>query len=262
MLAVGADIATRFAAWWLTESGADVAVYRPGWRPGPADDAEARFERLAGRGLRAADFGADRPYAALIGDAASLAALSDAIPARLRTEASVVEVTSPLPTGGSFAETQLYDMALWARSGLGYLTSEITPAWGMGEPCLPLKPSGQPLGRGRRRDRGRGRRADPRVRRAAAPRLVRQAGTAGAAAHAAHRLRAAGRSGRRPRRAGALPRRHDGRRRRDGVRRGHRSQALGLALPHRRRTRLGRRRRRAGDGHSARGARPDRRPPA
>ena len=29
-------------------------------------------------------------------------------------------------------------MALWARSGLGYLTSEITPAWGMGEPCLPL----------------------------------------------------------------------------------------------------------------------------
>ena len=138
VLAVGADVATRFAAWWLTESGADVAVYRPGWRPDPSDDAEARFERLAGRGLRAADFGADRPYAALVGDAASLAALSDAIPAPLRTEASVVEVTSPFPTGGSFAETQLHDMALWARSGLGYLTSEITPAWTMGEPCLPL----------------------------------------------------------------------------------------------------------------------------
>ena len=138
VLAVGADVATRFAAWWLTESGADVAVYRPGWRPDPSDDAEARFERLAGRGLRAADFRADRPYAALVGDAASLAALSDAIPAPLRTEASVVEVTSPFPTGGSFAETQLHDMALWARSGLGYLTSEITPAWTMGEPCLPL----------------------------------------------------------------------------------------------------------------------------
>ncbi len=138
VLAVGADVATRFAAWWLTESGADVAVYRPGWRPDPSDDAEARFERLAGRGLRAADFDADRPYTALVGDAASLAALSGAIPARLRAEASVVEVTSPLPTGGSFAETQSHDMALWARSGLGYLTSEITPAWGMGEPCLPL----------------------------------------------------------------------------------------------------------------------------
>ena len=47
-------------------------------------------------------------------------------------------MTSPFPTGGSFAETQLHDMALWARSGLGYLTSEITPAWTMGEPCLPL----------------------------------------------------------------------------------------------------------------------------
>ena len=138
VLAVGADVATRFAAWWLTESGADVAVYRPGWRPDPSDDAEARFERLVGRGLRTADFRADRPYAALVGDAASLAALSDAIPAPLRTEASVVEVTSPFPTGGSFAETQLHDMALWARSSLGYLTSEITPAWTMGEPCLPL----------------------------------------------------------------------------------------------------------------------------
>ena len=138
VLAVGADVATRFAAWWLTESGADVAVYRPGWRPDPSDDAEARFERLVGRGLRAADFRADRPYAALVGDAASLAALSDAIPPPLRTEASVVEVTSPFPTGGSFAETQLHDMALWARSGLGYLTSEITSAWTMGEPCLPL----------------------------------------------------------------------------------------------------------------------------
>ena len=138
VLAVGADVATRFAAWWLTESGADVAVHRPGWRPGPADDAEARFERLVGRRVRAADFGADRPYAALVGDAASLAALSDAIPTPLRAEASVVEVTSLFPTGGSFAETQLHDMALWARSGLGYLTSEITPAWGMGEPCLPL----------------------------------------------------------------------------------------------------------------------------
>ena len=137
-LAVGADVATRFASWWLRACGADVVVYRPGWQADPADVGEARFERLVGRGVGDADFENDAAYGAIFGDADSLAALQDGIPPALRERASVVEVTSPFPGGASFAGVQTHDMALWARCGLGYLTRETTAALELGDPCLPL----------------------------------------------------------------------------------------------------------------------------
>ncbi|PZC45062.1 MAG: Crotonobetainyl-CoA:carnitine CoA-transferase CaiB, partial [Chloroflexi bacterium] len=138
VLAVGADVATRYASWWLSECGADVVAYRPRWQADPADAGEVRFERLVGRGVGEADFENDAAYGAIFGDADSLAALQDGIPLALREEASVVEVTSPFPGGASFAGVQSHDIALWARSGLGYLTRETTAALELGDPCLPL----------------------------------------------------------------------------------------------------------------------------
>lgn len=138
VLALGVDVATRFAGWWLAECGADVATYRPDWRAPAEPDAEARFERQVGHATRPADFERDARYDIVIGDDASIAELQTAIPAGLIREASIVEVTSPLPTATSFSDTLLSDMALWARSGLGYLTREVDDEWQLGIPCLPL----------------------------------------------------------------------------------------------------------------------------
>lgn len=138
VLAVGADVATRYASWWLSECGADVAVHRPGWQADATDETEALFERVVGRGVRAAEFDGDTAYSAIVGDADSLSALTDGIPRALRAQASIVEVTSPFPGGASFAAVQSHDVALWARSGLGYLTRETTDDLELGDPCLPL----------------------------------------------------------------------------------------------------------------------------
>ena len=138
VLELGTDVAARYAGWWLAECGADVATFRPNWNAPDNADPEARFERHVGRGKRLSDFERDAPYDVIVTDVASLEQLRDQLPAALTEDASIAEVTSPLPTATSFAETLRSDMALWARSGLGYLTREVDDDGETGPPCLPL----------------------------------------------------------------------------------------------------------------------------
>ncbi len=49
-----------------------------------------------------------------------------------------VAITSPLEEGESFDDSLVHDMALYARSGLGYLTREIDHNWTLSRPALPL----------------------------------------------------------------------------------------------------------------------------
>ena len=49
-----------------------------------------------------------------------------------------VAITSPLDEGTSFDDSLVHDMALYARSGLGYLTREIDRNWTLSRPALPL----------------------------------------------------------------------------------------------------------------------------
>jgi crotonobetainyl-CoA:carnitine CoA-transferase CaiB-like acyl-CoA transferase len=49
-----------------------------------------------------------------------------------------VELTSPLPATENFDDALVNDMALWAQSGLGFLTREIDDDWQLGAPCLPI----------------------------------------------------------------------------------------------------------------------------
>ncbi|MDA1147927.1 MAG: CoA transferase [Chloroflexi bacterium] len=115
-----------------------MATYHPGWVPAGDDDPDMVFEHQVARAVRQAEFAADLPYQAVLGDADALERLTPGLPSTLVADASTVEITSPLGTGESFAETLVSDMALWARSGLGYLTREVVEDYRLGAPCLPL----------------------------------------------------------------------------------------------------------------------------
>ena len=138
VLALGHDPSTSFAAWWLADCGADVAGYRPAWQPPAEDSDEALFERQVRRRVREADFPNDSPYDAVLGDETSIAELSADVPDELIANAWTVEVTSPYPTATTFADALIHDMAIYERSGLGFLTRESSPEQEYGGPAVPL----------------------------------------------------------------------------------------------------------------------------
>lgn len=138
ILALGAGVAVRFAAFWLAESGAHVVAFRPDWQVPEEGGPEAAFERQVCRASGAANFDQDDCYDILITDTAALDELGCRVPVRLLAGAVTIEITSPLPAANSFDEALLADMTLWARSGLGYLTREIEDDWQLGIPCIPL----------------------------------------------------------------------------------------------------------------------------
>ncbi len=137
VLALGSAIATRVAAAWLADSGATVALFRPGWQSPAANSTAERFEQQVGRNTRPANFEQDAPYDLLI-TASTSASLCAAVPANLLATAAIIEITAPVADTAGFDDSLIRDMTLWARSGLGYLTREIGPDWEPAAPCLPL----------------------------------------------------------------------------------------------------------------------------
>ena len=128
VLELGAELSVRVAGWWLAECGADVDVLRPDWQPPESGEAGARLERLIGRLKRSTDLEGNTAYGFLIADGESLVELLPLVPSGLLEEASIIEVTSAYGPTAGHAESLVADMALWARSGLGYLTREVDQA--------------------------------------------------------------------------------------------------------------------------------------
>ena len=125
ILAVGKTVATRIAASWLAECGAQVRL-----QDAPDTSESATFSAQTSRML-AADV--DGGFDAVIGDADAL----DAADLAGCERATRVAITSPLPATGDYTDALLDDMTLYARSGLGYLTHELDELGEFGDFCLP-----------------------------------------------------------------------------------------------------------------------------
>lgn len=137
VLTLGVAIATRVAAGWLADSGARVMSYRPRWHEPDDGTPEARFESQVSRSVASADFSVDEPYDLVICDSAGLALRAE-VPPHLIESAVLIEITSPMEPAKSFSASLVWDMKLWARSGLGYLTREMDAAGNLIAPCIPL----------------------------------------------------------------------------------------------------------------------------
>lgn len=126
VLTVGQTVATRIAASWLAECGADVLQ-----QDAPSASESATFSHQTGRLLSGASATAMTDFDAVVGEAGALASLGDT------GDATRVAITSPLPATENFDDALVDDMTLYARSGLGFLTHELDEQGEFGNFCLP-----------------------------------------------------------------------------------------------------------------------------
>ena len=125
VLTVGQTVATRIAAGWLAECGAEVHQY------GDATQHEVpAFTRQVSRMLSESTDSLTG-FEAVVGDAEALAALGTT------PGAARITITSPFPATCDFTDALIDDMRLYARSGLGFLTHELDEDGEFGNFCLP-----------------------------------------------------------------------------------------------------------------------------
>ena len=125
VLTIGTAMPTLIASWWLSESGAAVETTTL-----IAD--ESPIAKQTQGQVNQADVQNKKVYDVVIADSASIDS------AEIYGDPLIIEITSPFPISQDVDEALVFDMQLYARSGLGYLTREIGKDWELDGPCLPI----------------------------------------------------------------------------------------------------------------------------
>lgn len=138
VLELDSDVATAFAGWWLRELGADVAFVTDDDVHGSSLDVARQFRHRSSPTTVQQIAATNQRFDVVIGTEHSRRAAGDDIAEWLPESGTIVSISGPECAPGVRGCSALtYDWQLWARSGLAYLTRELTADGDFGAPCFP-----------------------------------------------------------------------------------------------------------------------------